>query len=76
MEEVTNIAPMLTTNEVARIIRVHVNTVRRWSNQGVLKTYYISLRGDRRYKREDIANFLRQRFSKIEKVGFQKSNFL
>ena len=73
MEEITSIYPMLTASDVARIIHVHINTVRRWSNQGVLKTYYIGSRGDRRYRREDIYHFIRQKSRKIEKAGFQES---
>jgi len=53
----SNIDPMLTTGEVARILNVHINTIRRWSNQGILKAYRIGSRGDRRFKREDIAEF-------------------
>jgi len=53
-----NIDPMLTASEVARLLNVHMNTVRRWSNQGVLKAYRIGSRGDRRFRREDIAYFL------------------
>jgi excisionase family DNA binding protein len=52
-----DIDPMLTTSEVARILSVHINTVRRWSNQGILKSYRIGTRGDRRFKREDIVSF-------------------
>ena len=52
------IEPMLTTSDVARLLNVHINTVRRWSNQGTLKTYRIGARGDRRFRREDIASFL------------------
>lgn len=48
------ISPMLTTSEVARILNVHINTVRRWSNQGALKSYRIGSRGDRRFRKEDI----------------------
>lgn len=55
------IDPMLTTSEVARLLNVHINTVRRWSNQGVLKTYRIGTRGDRRFHREDITAFLSQK---------------
>ena len=55
------IDPMLTTSEVARLLNVHINTVRRWSNQGVLRTYRIGARGDRRFNREDITNFLSQK---------------
>jgi len=50
--------PMLTTSEVARILNVHINTVRRWSNQSILKAYRIGSRGDRRFSPEDIDSFL------------------
>ncbi len=53
-----NIDPMLTTSEVARILSIHINTVRRWSNQGILKAYRIGSRGDRRFRREDITHFV------------------
>ena len=49
---------MLTTREVAQLLNLHVNTVRRWSNQGILRTYRIGPRSDRRFKRQDIDNFL------------------
>ena len=52
------IASMLTANDVARLLNIHVNTVRRWSNQGKLKSYRIGSRGDRRFQQEDVANFL------------------
>ncbi len=57
----SEIDPMLTTSEVARLLNVHINTVRRWSNQGVLKTYRIGARGDRRFHRDDITSFLSQK---------------
>jgi excisionase family DNA binding protein len=53
-----HISDMLTVREVARILHVHPNTLRRWSNDGRLRAYRITSRGDRRYKREDIARFL------------------
>jgi len=49
---------MLTTSDVARLLNVHMNTVRRWSNEGTLKAYRIGSRGDRRFRREDIDYFL------------------
>ena len=50
---------MLTTSDVAQFLSVHTNTVRRWSNQGVLKSYRIGPRGDRRFRREDVDGFLK-----------------
>ena len=52
------IQPMLTVKDVARLLHIHENTARRWSNQGILRAYRISSRGDRRYRQEDIARFL------------------
>jgi len=52
------IMPMLTVKDVAVILNIHVNTVRRWSDQGILKSYRITSRGDRRFRQQDIAGFL------------------
>jgi excisionase family DNA binding protein len=49
---------MLTTGEVARLLNLHINTVRRWSNIGILRTYRIGARGDRRFERADVTNVL------------------
>jgi excisionase family DNA binding protein len=53
-----SIDPMLTTSDVARLLNVHINTVRRWSNQGIIRTYRIGSRGDRRFRQEDVSTFL------------------
>ena len=52
---------LLTTAQAAELLNVHVNTVRRWSNKGILETYRIGPRGDRRLRRRDIDNFLLER---------------
>ena len=52
------IMPMLTVKDVARLLHIHVNTARRWSDQGILKSYRITSRGDRRFRREDIIRYL------------------
>ena len=64
------INPLLTTSDVARLLNVHINTVRRWSNQGILVTYRIGSRGDRRFHREDITSFLSQK-AKVTKVSIE-----
>ena len=66
------IDPMLTVSDVARLLSVHINTVRRWSNQGILKAYRVGSRGDRRFRQEDITNFLSQE-SKIGEVKKEKT---
>ena len=61
---------MLTTRDVAQLLNVHINTVRRWSNQEILKTYRIGPRGDRRFRREDIEAFLAE--GRMDWQGIQK----
>ncbi len=58
MTDYNDINPMLRTGDVALLMDVSVNTVRRWSSQGILKAYRIGTRGDRRFPRESIMNFL------------------
>ena len=67
------IDPMLTTSEVARLLNVHINTVRRWSNQGVLKAYRIGSRGDRRFRQEDVSTFLAEQHNNGGNELFSKS---
>ena len=52
------VSAMLTASEVARLLNVHINTLRRLSNQGIIKTYRIGPRRDRRFYRDDIDDFL------------------
>ena len=54
----TQLGSLLAVREVAQLLHIHENTVRRWSDQGIIRAYRISRRGDRRFKREDIAQFL------------------
>ncbi len=51
---------MLTTAEAARLLHVHPNTIRQWSNKGLLHAYRLGTRGDRRFKREEIDRFIRR----------------
>jgi excisionase family DNA binding protein len=52
------IESMLTVTEASRLLSVHPNTLRRWSNKGVIKVYRIGSRADRRYRKDDIDRFL------------------
>ncbi len=49
---------MLSTAEVAQFLSVHVSTVRRWVQRGLLKSYKIGLGGALRFKQQDILNFV------------------
>ena len=48
----------LTVREVAELLHVHSNTARRWSDLGLIKSYRVGPRGDRRFKAEDLNNFV------------------
>jgi excisionase family DNA binding protein len=62
---------MLTIREVARLFHIHPNTLRRWSSDGRIKAYRINSRGDRRFRREEIARFLAELNS--ESHNYQKA---
>jgi excisionase family DNA binding protein len=49
---------LLTVRQTSRLLNVHPNTVRRWSDQGIIKAYRIGSRRDRRFKWEDINRLL------------------
>jgi len=49
---------LLTVREVAGLLHVHTNTVRGWSDLGLIKSYRVGPRGDRRFKAKDIDNFI------------------
>lgn len=52
------ISATITTAEAAQLLHMHTNTVRRWSDKGVVKSYRIGPRGDRRFIPEDIIRLL------------------
>ena len=49
---------MMTIAEVSRILHIHPNTLRRWADKGVIKSYCITSRGDRRFMARDIEAFI------------------
>ncbi len=55
---------LLKIKEVAEMLGVNPETLRRWDRSGRLKATIVSTRGDRRYKKEDIEEFLKNLISK------------
>ena len=49
---------MLRTGDVAWLLHVHSNTVRRWADKGIIEAYHITRHGERRFKRDDVAHLL------------------
>jgi len=48
----------LTLNEVAEMLNVHPDTIRRWRKLGVIKAYRTGPRGKQRFSRHEITTFL------------------
>ena len=48
---------LLPVREVAKLLFVHPNTLRRWADKGIIEAYRITPRGDRRFRFEDISRF-------------------
>jgi len=57
----TTLPKLLTIRQTAEILNVHVETLRRWDKSGKLPAIRINDRGDRRYRMEDIKNYLNSR---------------
>ena len=49
---------LLTVGQVTKLLHIHPNTVRRWSNNNILESYRICDRGDRRFRKEDVNHLL------------------
>jgi excisionase family DNA binding protein len=60
MVDMNQMDDMLTIREVSRLLHVHPNTLRRWSDDGRLKAYRITLRGDRRFRHHDVINLIEE----------------
>lgn len=50
---------LLRISEAAELLGVHPETLRRWDRNGQLRAIIVSVRGDRRYRKLDISNFIK-----------------
>ena len=57
-EAIYTLRPLLTTREAVLLLNVHTNTVRRWSDRGILRAYRVGIARQRRFRSEDIAALL------------------
>lgn len=51
---------VLRVGDVASLLGVHLNTVRRWSDEGALRSFRVGFRRERRFRREDVDAFLKE----------------
>ncbi len=54
---------LITVGEASSFLNVHANTIRRWSDRGILRVYYVGPRLDRRFRRQELERLLRERKS-------------
>jgi excisionase family DNA binding protein len=55
---------MLKISEASKLLDLHMNTIRRWSDKGILPHYRVGERGDRRYRRGELIDFRRKMASR------------
>jgi excisionase family DNA binding protein len=55
---VKELGPLLTASEVGDMLHLHVNTVKRLGDRGELPFYRVCKRGDRRFRLDDVVEFL------------------
>ena len=51
----------LRISDVALLLQMHINSVRYWADNGLLPCYRVGRRGDRRFRRKDVEEFLTSR---------------
>ncbi len=49
---------LMTVRQVAMFLQVSICSIRRWSDRGELKFYRVGARGDRRYYKQDVLDFV------------------
>jgi excisionase family DNA binding protein len=54
------VGKLLTASEVAEMLHLHVNTVKRLGDRGELPFFRVTSRGDRRFRYDDVLEFLRR----------------
>ena len=59
LEEGETIPRMLRVGEMARVLHVHPDTLRKWSGSGLIPSYRIGSRQDRQFLLNDVMDYLR-----------------
>src|SRR5947199_4371742 len=65
----------LSVTKAARVLGVHPNTVRAWSDAGRLRYYRINPRGDRRYRMGDLQRFLASSMGQLNETEREATPF-
>lgn len=51
-------SPLLTLKEASRYLNVNPRTLARWSDEGMIASYRVGDRGDRRFDREEVEGYI------------------
>lgn len=51
---------LLKLSEASHLLNVHPNTLRIWDRKGIIKAVRFGLRGDRRYKKEEVLKLINE----------------
>lgn len=49
---------LISLKEASKLLKCHPNTLRKWDKDGILKALRFGKRGDRKYKKKDILDFI------------------
>lgn len=58
--QIDNHEVLLTIDQAARRLNVSKQTLRQWDKKGILKAVRFGIRGDRRYKEQDLLDFMKK----------------
>ena len=51
---------LLTVRQASRMLNVHGNTMRRWSDAGLVKTYRVGVGNQRRFEEDDVRALVKE----------------
>ena len=60
---------LLRVSEAAKMLHVHPNTLRAWASSGLIHSYRIGSRGDRRFSVDELATYLEINREELEDQG-------
>ncbi len=52
---------LIKLSEAVELLNVHPNTLRKWDKDGLLKAIRFGKRGDRRYHKNDLIDFIKNK---------------